>query len=103
MNVFSILSWLRGVRRTRPRVPAVHRRLQFRNRLLMILKNERAASLLRDLPRIAAYEVLALGYALLREPSLLPAYWQAARLAPRVWRKRRSAVAAPVPFGLRPP
>ncbi|TMM03729.1 MAG: glycosyltransferase family 2 protein [Actinobacteria bacterium] len=88
---------------TRPLVPAAHRRLQFRNRLLVILKNERPASLLKDLPRIAAYEVLALGYALLREPSLLPAYWQAARLAPRVWGKRRSAAAAPVPFGLRPP
>src|SRR5437764_8382383 len=87
---------------TRARVPAAHRRLQFRNRLLMIVKNERAASLARDLPRIALYEVLALGYALLREPALLPGYWQAARRAPRVWRKRRPDARAPVPFGLTP-
>jgi hypothetical protein len=86
----------------RPHVPAEHRRLQFRNRLLMILKNERASSLLRDLPHIALYELLALGYAVLREPSLLPAYWQAARAAPRIWRKRRGDAAAPVPFGLTP-
>src|SRR4051794_35769766 len=86
----------------RPRVAAEHRRLQFRNRLLMIVKNERAASLAGDLPRIALYEVLALGYALLREPSLLPAYWQAARLAPRMWRKRRAGASARVPFGLTP-
>ena len=87
---------------TRARLPAAHRRLQFRNRLLMIVKNERAASLARDLPRIALYEVLALGHALLREPALLPGYWQAARLAPRVWRKRRPDARAPVPFGLTP-
>jgi GT2 family glycosyltransferase len=85
----------------RARVAASHRRLQFRNRLLMMVKNERAASLARDLPRIALYELLALGYALLREPALLPGYWQAARLAPRIWRKRRGDARAPVAFGLR--
>src|SRR5205823_13139624 len=36
---------------TRPLVPAAHRPLQFRHRLLMILKDERAASLVRDPPR----------------------------------------------------
>ena len=46
--------------------------------------------------------MLALGHALLREPALLPGYWQAARLAPRVWRKRRPDARAPVPFGLTP-
>ena len=86
----------------RPQVPAEHRRLQFRNRLLMIVKNEHRASLARDLPRIALYELLALGYAILRERELLPAYWQAARLAPRMWRKRRADARARVPFGLTP-
>jgi GT2 family glycosyltransferase len=87
---------------TRAQLAAAHRRLQFRNRLLMIVKNDRPGPLLRDLPRIALYEVLALGYALLREPGLLPGYWQAARAAPRVWRKRRREARAPVPFGLTP-
>jgi GT2 family glycosyltransferase len=87
---------------TRGQVAAAHRRLQFRNRLLMIVKNDRPRALLRDLPRIALYEVLALGYALLREPALLPGYWQAARAAPRVWRKRRADARADVPFDLQP-
>jgi hypothetical protein len=75
----------------RPNVPAAHRRLQFRNRLLMIVKNERG---LRGAPRILGYEIAALGYALLREPSLLRGYVEAALLAPRVWRKRSSSCAA---------
>jgi GT2 family glycosyltransferase len=87
---------------TRAQVAAAHRRLQFRNRLLMIVKNDRPRALLRDLPHIALYEVLALGYALLREPALLPGYWEAARLAPRVWRKRRRDARAAVPFALTP-
>jgi GT2 family glycosyltransferase len=72
---------------TRAALPAEHRRLQFRNRLLMVLKNERS---LRALPHIALYEILALGYALLRERELLRGYVDAARLAPRIWRKRRA-------------
>ena len=40
-----------------------HTRLQFRNRLLMVVKNETRAGLRRDGPRILGYEVLALGYA----------------------------------------
>ena len=87
---------------TRAQIAAAHRRLQFRNRLLMIVKNDRPRALLRDLPRIALYEVLALGFAVLRERELLPAYWQAARLAPRMWRKRSRAARAAVPFGLQP-
>jgi GT2 family glycosyltransferase len=87
---------------TRAGLAAAHRRLQFRNRLLMIVKNDRPRALARDLPQIVLYEVLALGYALLREPALLPGYWQAARLAPRMWRKRNRAARARVPFGLTP-
>jgi GT2 family glycosyltransferase len=87
---------------TRAQVSAAHRRLQFRNRLLMIVKNDRPRALARDLPRVALYELLALGFTLLREPALLPGYWQAARLAPRMWRKRRRDARAAVPFGLTP-
>jgi GT2 family glycosyltransferase len=73
---------------TRAGLPAEHRRLQFRNRLLMLVKNERGW---RNLPHVAGYEVLALGYALLRERELLRGYAEAARLAPRMWRKRQAS------------
>lgn len=94
---------------TRALVPAAGRRLQFRNRYLMMVKNETAGGLARDLPRLALYETLALGYALLRERTLLRGYLDAARLAPGAWRRRReiqrrrrARAAAPVPLGLEP-
>jgi hypothetical protein len=70
-------------------MPEWDRMMQFRNRYLMIAKNDGRRELLRDLPRIAAYEVLALGFALLRERHLLRGYIEAARLLPRMLRKRR--------------
>lgn len=93
---------------TRAQLSAEHRRLQFRNRYLMIAKNDSAASLARDLPRIATYEVLALGYVLLRERELLPGYRDAWRLARRARAKRRAiqsrrARGRRVPFGVVPP
>jgi hypothetical protein len=84
--------------------------MQFRNRYLMIAKNDPLPTLLRDLPRILAYEVLALGFALVRERHLIRGYSEAARLLPRMLRKRgdlqrrRRANGAPaVPYGLEPP
>jgi GT2 family glycosyltransferase len=87
---------------TRASVAPEHRRLQFRNRLLMMAKNDTARSIAADLPRILAYEVLALGYALLRERALLRGYADFARLLQRARRRRRPPAAA-VPFGLMPP
>jgi hypothetical protein len=93
---------------SRASVPATDRRTQFRNRYLMMLKNDSLSSFLRDLPRIAAYEVLALVYALLREPHLLRGYGEALRLAPDARRKRRAIARRRrvdprlVPFGLEP-
>jgi len=57
-----------------------HRRLQFRNRLLMLAKNETARGFARNAPFILSYEVLALGHALLRERTLLRGYVEAFRL-----------------------
>jgi GT2 family glycosyltransferase len=74
---------------TRAQLPAEHRRLQFRNRLLMIVKNETPRTLLRDLPQIAVYEVLALGFAVLRERDLLRGYAEFARLLPAARARRR--------------
>ncbi len=84
-----------------------HRRMQFRNRLLMIYKNETAWGLLRDWPWIVAYEVAALGYALLRERELLGAYRDFLAARPAAARRRRvirtRAFVRRPPFGLVPP
>lgn len=91
---------------TRGRMSETGRRLQFRNRYLMMVKNETPAGLARHLPLIAGYEVLALGHVLLRERHLLAGYREAWRLVPAARRRRRALqarrrVAVP-PFGLRP-
>ena len=84
--------------------------MQFRNRYLMIAKNDPLPALLRDLPRVLAYDLAAFGFAVLRERHLLAGYAQAARLLPRMLRKRaelqrrRRAKGAPaIPYGLEPP
>ena len=91
---------------TRAQVASGHRRVQLRNRLLMIAKNDRAADVLRDLPAIAAYELLALAYALVTERALLGAYREAWELLPGARRRRRALQPrrrARPPFGLLPP
>lgn len=94
---------------TRANVPERDRRVQFRNRYLMMAKNDTRA-LARDLPRVAFYELQALGFAVLRERFLLGGYADVARLAPRARRMRRELrdhrrgrPAAQVPFGLELP
>ena len=94
---------------TRSSVPERDRRMQFRNRYLMMAKYETRESLLPDLPRVAAYEALALGHAILRERHLLRGYGEAARRLPAarrrralVQRRRRERGAPPVPSGLEP-
>jgi GT2 family glycosyltransferase len=82
------------------------RRTQFRNRLLMMAKNDRASDLRRDLWPLLSYEVLALGYAVLREHELLGGYAEAWRRWPEARRQRRIIQArrrvATVPFGMEP-
>jgi GT2 family glycosyltransferase len=95
---------------TRAHLEAHHRRLQFRNRYLMMLKNDTGAAIARDLHRIVAYEALALGYALIVERELLRGYIDALALAGAAWRRRRviqrrrraRGAAARVAFGLAP-
>jgi GT2 family glycosyltransferase len=91
----------------RPALAADHRRLQFRNRLLMAYKNETAAGLLRHAPWIAGYELAALGFALLREHELLGGYREAWALRAGARRRRRVVQARRrvdrPPFGLAPP
>jgi len=95
---------------TRAQMPDWDRMMQFRNRYLMVAKNDPAQTLARDLPLLLAYEVAALGYALLLERALLRGYVEAARLLPKMLRKRRvlqrrrrERGAAPPPYGLEPP
>jgi GT2 family glycosyltransferase len=87
---------------TRSGLPEAHRRLQFRNRLLMMAKNDAWADLRGDLHRIAFYELLAIGHVLLRERHLLRAYGDALRALPAV-RRRRALVQAGRRAGTRPP
>jgi hypothetical protein len=72
----------------------------------MVAKNDRALDLLRDLPAIALYEVLALAYAIAVERELLGGYADAARALPHALRRRRAIQGrrrARPPFGLMPP
>ena len=82
------------------------RRMQFRNRYLMIAKNE-GRELVRDLPLVLGYEALALGHVLLRERHLLGAYRDAWRRLPAARRRRRAIqarrVAGRVRYGLQAP
>jgi GT2 family glycosyltransferase len=94
----------------RLRIAEWQRMVQFRNRYLMIMKNDPVPALLRDLPRILPYELAALGFALLREPFLLRGYGEAVRHFPRMRRKRtvlqrrrRERGAPRTPYGLVPP
>jgi GT2 family glycosyltransferase len=90
---------------TRPRMSERDRQMQFRNRYLMIVKNETPAGLVRHAPLILGYEVLAIGHVLLRERHLLAGYREAWRLLPaarrrRLWIQARRRTDLP-PFGLR--
>lgn len=91
---------------TRAELNRAATRLQFRNRLLMMVKNETWDGVRRDGLHIAAYELLALGHVLLRERHLLAGYREAWELLPAARRRRRSVQglrrADRVPFGLRP-
>jgi len=74
---------------SRKQQPRSLRRLQFRNRYLLMLKNDSWRHLLRHGPHILAFEILALGYVLLREPHLLLGYCDALRFLRRMLQKRR--------------
>lgn len=70
------------------------RRHSFKNHYLQLIKNEPLRDFLLDLPILAGWEVLRLGYAVLRDPAVLPGYLDAWRLSGRAWDKRRLLRAA---------
>jgi GT2 family glycosyltransferase len=82
--------WRRDRRR---RIEPWVRRHSFKNHYLQILKNERGGDLLRNLPVLVGWEVLRLGYALLRDRAVLGGYVDALRAAPSAWHKRRLLIA----------
>lgn len=73
----------------RARIPVEVRLHSFKNHYLQLAKNERALDLLRHAPWLVGWEVLRLGFALLRDPSMLKGYAAAARCLPAALRKRR--------------
>jgi GT2 family glycosyltransferase len=91
---------------TRARMSIVDRRTQFRNRYLMIAKNDSLSDLIRDAGPLFLYELLALGYALVREPGLFKGYLEAARRLRGALQRRRVIQArrrvGRVPFGIEP-
>ena len=92
---------------TRPHMSGADRRTQFRNRYLMIAKNDSLGQLLRDAGPLLVYELLAFGFALVREPALLRGYPEAIARLPHALRWRRTIQAVRrerrMPFGLEPP
>jgi GT2 family glycosyltransferase len=78
----------------RARTSEEHRRIQFRNRYLMMARNETPRTLLANLPWILGYEIVALGHVILRERFLARGYGEAWRLARRVRAKRRYEAAS---------
>lgn len=60
-----------------------------KNRYLMILKNDTLGSFVRDLPFIAAWEVLQWGYILVAAPGTIPHLWRHRSSLARAWRLRR--------------
>jgi GT2 family glycosyltransferase len=79
--------WRRGRRFA---IPDRIRRHSFKNHYLQIIKNESLGGLLVNLPAIVCWEVLRLGYALLRDRALLAGYADAWQSSPGAWRKRRA-------------
>lgn len=80
-------------RRRRQEIAPFVRRHSFKNHYLQIIKNERGVDLVRNAPSLLAWEVLRLGFALLRDRAILAGYVDAMRAAPSAFRKRRILMA----------
>lgn len=78
---------------TRNEQPAQLRRLQYRNRYLMLIKNASLRNLLCHAPYVVATELLAFAYVLVAERELLPCYLDVVRKLPAMLRKRKRIMA----------
>lgn len=80
----------RGWRRNaRTRIAVPIRRHSFKNHYLQLVKNESGLDLLLNAPWLLVWEGLRLGFVVLRDRSLAPAYLDALRLLPQALRRRR--------------
>ena len=80
----------RGWKRAeRERIPVEIRRHSFKNHYLQLVKNESLADFLRNLPWLAGWELLRLGFVLVRDRGLLAGYRDAYRAFPTARRRRR--------------
>jgi GT2 family glycosyltransferase len=70
------------------RMPLAARRHSWKNHYLLMIRNDSAADIVRALPFIAAWELVRLGHALLRDPRVLTAYVDLARAVPAALRAR---------------
>jgi len=88
-----------GTDRSRHKVPRWIRRESYKNRYLLMIKNDHLINVLRDLPFILWHELKALAYIALREPHLFLAWPQIISQIPSALRKRaeimRKAVVKP--------
>jgi len=76
-------------RARRAEMPIAIRRHSFKNHYLQLVKNETAGDLLRNLPWLLGWEILRLGFVLLRDRPMGGAYLDAGRALPGAWKKRR--------------
>ncbi|MGA1823316.1 MAG: glycosyltransferase family 2 protein [bacterium] len=77
-------------REKRKKLPLFFRKLQYRNRYLMVYKNDDIINFFTALPYIVWFDVRALIYITLFEPQLLSTYYQLLTLYPYMKKKRRS-------------
>jgi GT2 family glycosyltransferase len=78
--------WGIGKRRD---IPRLVRRHSLKNRYLMLLKNEHWRTLLPGVLHLIVFEIVSLGYIVLREPHLFLAFADIVRMLPLVMKKRR--------------
>ncbi|MBI2057754.1 MAG: glycosyltransferase family 2 protein [Candidatus Yanofskybacteria bacterium] len=77
----------------RKKIPALKKRLDWRNKRLARLKNDHWINILKDLPWILKREIQELGYIILFEPSVLLEMPKLIRLAPKMLKKRKEIMA----------
>lgn len=73
----------------RQAVPMLKRRLDWRNHILMLVKNDYASNFLRDLPYIAVRQFKLKIYFFVYEPEIFLEFFTIAKLLPRMLQKRR--------------
>lgn len=83
--------WKYTGRKGRKQVPLFLRRISYRNRLFMIVKNEPGGwKLLLALPRLLGLELLQIGYLIIFELGLLKCWVELIRALPRLLKQRRT-------------